>query len=80
MVPGEEHPMRTCKSKNYIPKIMILTILARPRFDSDGNCIFDGKIGCFAFVTYEPAKRSSVNRPAGTMEMKPIESITKEVI
>ena len=79
-VPGEEQPTRTCKNKNYIPKIMILTVIARPRFDSDGHCTFDGKIGCFPFVTYEPARRSSVNRPAGTIVMKPIESVTKEVI
>ena len=79
-VPGEEQPTRTCKNKNYIPKIMILTVIARPRFDSDGHCTFDGKIGCFPFVTYEPARRSSANRPAGTIEMKPIESVTKEVI
>jgi hypothetical protein len=79
-IPGEVEPTRTCKNKNYIPKIQILTAVARPRFDSNGNCTFDGKIGCFAFVTYEPAKRSSVNRPAGTIEMKPIESITKDVM
>lgn len=79
-VPGEEHPTRTCKNKNYIPKIQILTVLARPRFDPDGTCTFDGKIGCFPFVTYEPAKRSSVNRPAGIIEMKPIQSIKKDTI
>ncbi|XP_062208383.1 uncharacterized protein LOC133909852 [Phragmites australis] len=78
-IPGEDEPTRTCKNKNFIPKIMILTALARPRFNSDGNCTFDGKIGSFPLVTFEPAKRSSVNRPAGTLEMKPIESITKEV-
>ena len=54
--------------------------IAQSRFDSDGSCTFDGKIGCFPFVTYEPARRSSANRPAGTIEMKPIESVTKEVI
>ena len=79
-VPGEEQPTRTCKNKNYIPKIMILTVVARPRFDSNGNCTFDGKIGCFPFVTYEPAKRSSANRPAGTIEMKPIDPVKKEVV
>jgi hypothetical protein len=68
------------QKQDYIPKIRILTVLARPRFDSNGNCIFDGKIGCFPFVTYEPAKRSSVNRPARTIEMKPINSITKNTI
>jgi len=31
-------------------------------------------------VTYVPARRSSINRPAGTIEMKPIESIKKETI
>jgi hypothetical protein len=51
---------------------MFFTAVARPRFDSDGNCIFSGKIGTWAFVTVEPAKRSSVNRPTGTM-------VTKEV-
>ena len=71
---------RTCKNKNYIPKIQILTVLGRPRFDSNKNCTFDGKIGCFPFVTYVPARRSSINRPAGTIEMKPIESIKKETI
>ncbi|KAJ1269981.1 hypothetical protein BS78_06G019800 [Paspalum vaginatum] len=73
-------PTQTIKKKNYIPKIQILTAVGRPRFDSEGHCIFDGKIGCWAFVTYEPAKRSSVNRPAGTIKMKPIESITKDVM
>lgn len=59
---------------------MFLTPIARPRMDSDGNCTFDGKIGCFPLVTYEAAKRTSKNRVAGTLEMKPILSITKEVI
>jgi hypothetical protein len=77
-VPGEDVPTRTCRNQNYIKKIMFLTALARPRFDSGRNCTFDGKIGCFPFVTYEPAKRSSANRPAGTIEMKTIGSIKKK--
>ncbi|KAL6838300.1 hypothetical protein ACP4OV_031899 [Aristida adscensionis] len=47
ILPEEEEPYRTCKSKNFIPK---------------------------------QAKRSSKNRVAGTLEMKPILSITKEVM
>lgn len=78
IVPGEEQPTTTCKNKNYIPKIQILTVLARPRFDCNGNCTFDGKNRLLS--TYEPAKRSSVNRPAGTIEMKPINSIKKDTI
>jgi hypothetical protein len=59
---------------------MILTAIARPRFDSNGNCTFDGKIGCFPFVTYVAAKRSSANRVVGIMEMKSIDSITQAVM
>ncbi len=59
---------------------MFLCASARPRFDENGACIFDGKIGCFPLVTFERAKRSSINRPAGTMEVKPITSITRDVI
>jgi hypothetical protein len=50
---------------------MFLCVIARPRMDSGENCTFDGKIGCFPFVTYGPAKRTSKNRAAGTSEMKP---------
>ena len=59
---------------------MFLCVTARPRFNSEGVCIFYRKIGCFPLVTYERAKRSSVNRRAGTMEVKPITSITRDVI
>ena len=29
-----------------MPKDMMLTALARPRFDHEGKCVFDGKICC----------------------------------
>jgi len=61
-------------------KVMFLCALARPRMDNEGNCIFDGKIGCFPLVTYEPARRSSKNRVVGTLQMKPITSVTKDVM
>jgi hypothetical protein len=37
---------------------MFLCVIARSRF-RDGECIFDGKIGCFPLVTYEPTQRSN---------------------
>ncbi|XP_027074399.2 uncharacterized protein [Coffea arabica] len=77
--PQEEEPLRTCKSKKFIVKVMFLAAVARPRFDCSGNPTFDGKIGIFPFVFKEPAKRSSKNRMAGTLETKPILSVTKEV-
>ncbi|XP_076902972.1 uncharacterized protein LOC143557894 [Bidens hawaiensis] len=79
LVPSEDEPLRTGKSKKFITKVMFLAAGARPRFDTSGNEIFLGKIGIFPFTKLEPAKCSSKNRVAGTMETKPILSVTKEV-
>nr|XP_043631573.1 uncharacterized protein LOC122603025 [Erigeron canadensis] len=79
LVPNEDEPYRTCKSKKFITKVMFLAAVARPRYDSLGNEVFSGKIGIFPFTTLEPAKGSSKNRVAGTLETKPILSVTKEV-
>jgi hypothetical protein len=79
LLPDEDEPHCTCKSKNNIPKLMFLCVTCHRRFDN-GVCTFNGKIGCFPLVIFERAKRSSVKRPAGTMEVKPITSITRDVI
>jgi hypothetical protein len=79
LLPDEDEPHRTCKNKNYIPRIMFLCVCARPRF-RNGECVFDGKIGCFPLVTYERAIRDSGNRLRGEQVIKPIQSITREVI
>ena len=63
----EERPQWAVRSKNFIEKVMFLAVVSRPRFDSDGNCTFHGKIGIFSFVYVEPAQRSSANRPRGTI-------------
>lgn len=51
MLPDEQDPLRTVQNKNAIEKVMFLTALARPRYDAEGNCTFDGKIGVWPFVT-----------------------------
>jgi hypothetical protein len=79
LLPDEDEPHRTCRSKNNISKLMFLCVTCRPRFEN-GVCTFNGKIGCFPLVTFECARRSSVNRPVGTMELKPITSILRDVI
>jgi hypothetical protein len=58
---------------------MFLGVSARPRFHG-GVSIFYGKIVCFPLVSYERAKRSSVNQEAGTWEVKSIAHITREII
>ncbi|XP_047258601.1 uncharacterized protein LOC124890827 [Capsicum annuum] len=80
-LPGEHEPdsYRSYKSKNFIPKVMFMTAVARPRFDENGIELFSGKIGIFSFVVKEPTKRNSKNRTAGTMETKPIQSVTKDI-
>ncbi|XP_071740997.1 uncharacterized protein [Rutidosis leptorrhynchoides] len=79
IVPGENEPSRTCKRKKFITKVMFLAAVARPRHDASGNEVFSGKIGIFPLTTLEPAIRTSKNRVAGTMEIKPIISVAKEV-
>ncbi|KAJ0247163.1 hypothetical protein HA466_0166060 [Hirschfeldia incana] len=76
----EAPPYRTCQSKNFIGKVMFLAAMARPRFDGEGNEFFSGKIGIFPFAKMQPARRRSRNRPAGTMELKPMTSIKREDI
>jgi hypothetical protein len=36
--------------------------MARPRYDRDGNCIFDGKIGVCPYVEWVQAQKRSKNR------------------
>lgn len=75
----EPNPYRACKSKNFITKVMFMAAVARPRYDEDGVEYFSGKIGIFPFVIKEPARRNSKNRVVGTLETKPILSVTKDV-
>ncbi|KAH7847471.1 hypothetical protein Vadar_026428 [Vaccinium darrowii] len=77
----EEHePLRTCKRKQFITKIMFLAAIARPRYDPSRNQEFLGKIGIFPFTFTEPAKRRSKSRAAGTLETKAVIRVTKEII
>ncbi|GJN18557.1 hypothetical protein PR202_gb05729 [Eleusine coracana subsp. coracana] len=61
----EQRPRRSVKSKNFIEKVMFLAVITRSRYNNDGHCIFDRKIGIFPFTIVEPAKRKSRNRPRG---------------
>ena len=76
----EDEPLQTYKSTNFIAKIMFFIAIARPTIDEDRNCVFDRNIGCFPLVTFGVAQRSSINRVTGTLEVKPITSINKDVV
>jgi hypothetical protein len=57
---------RSTQHKGHIEKVMFLAATARPRFDAEGHCVFDGKVGIWPFTGVRLAERNSVNRPAGT--------------
>ncbi|XP_047961814.1 uncharacterized protein LOC125206616 [Salvia hispanica] len=80
LLPDEDEPYRSCKSKRYITKVMFMCAVSRPHFGMDGQATYDGKVGIFPFTEVLPAQRKSKNRPRGTMETKAIHSVTKEVM
>eukprot|EP00977_Amphora_coffeiformis_P022948 scaffold11984_cov94-Amphora_coffeaeformis.AAC.1 len=76
-------PSRYCKHKNHIIKVMFVTAVARPRFDENGECTFDGKIGIYPLVEQRRTQRRSINRPAGVLETQPITlsgSVYKDIV
>ncbi|KAM0925532.1 hypothetical protein ACQ4PT_004175 [Festuca glaucescens] len=73
----EEAPKRATKNKNYIEKIMFVSVIARPRYDAEGNCTFDGKIGVWAYVEWVQAQKRSANRKRGDWELKPCTEVDK---
>jgi len=68
----EKPPKRSVTNKDSVTKVMSLCAVARPRFDSNGCCTFDGKIGVWPFVETVIAQRGSRHRPKGTPELKPV--------
>ena len=43
-------PTRRCQNWKHLIKVMFLAAVACPRFDTEGVCTFDGKIGMFPFI------------------------------
>lgn len=72
MVSGETPPHRTVQSKRFVTKVMFMAAVTRPTYDTDGEVIFDGKLGMWPFVEHGIAKRSSVNRPAVAPETRSV--------
>ena len=68
LVPGETLPYQTCKHKSHIEKVMCLTAIAQPQQNPHTGEWWDGKIGIWFFTEQVPAKRTSKNWPAGTLE------------
>ena len=55
----KEEPYRHVQHKSFLTKIMFLCAVARPRYDTNKNAWFDGKIGIWPIGKWELVKRSS---------------------
>lgn len=77
---GEEDPCRKIQSKKHISKVMFMYL--KTLFSSDGELLFDEKIGMFLFTKQEGAQRNSKNRVrlSEAQWRQTINSITKDVI
>ena len=75
----EKIPYRAAKSSKFTPKVMFLGAVARLRWRPHGQCTFDGKIRIFPFINRVADVRDSKNRPRGSIEIKPTESVSQEV-
>ncbi|XP_057546557.1 uncharacterized protein LOC130825360 [Amaranthus tricolor] len=70
---------RAAKSSKFIPKAMFLGAVAKTRWNRYGQHTFDGKIRIFPSINRVAAQRDLKNRPRGSIEIKPTESVTQEV-
>ena len=78
IVADEAEPYRHVQHKSFLTKIMFLCAVARPRYDTNKNAWFDGKIGIWPIGKWEPVKRSSKKHAKGTPVWKN-QSITWDV-
>lgn len=74
--PGVKAPASKCQSKRFIGKVMFLTAVAKPRPEFG----FDGKIGIWRICEKKEAKRSSKNRPKGTIVTEDVEVTAKKFL
>ena len=74
----EAEPYRHVQHKSFLTKIMFLCTVARPRYNTNKNAWFDGKIGIWPLRKWEPVKQSSKNRAKG-MPVWKNQSITWDV-
>ena len=78
IVVDEAEPYRHVQHKSFLTKIMFLCAVARPRYDTNKNAWFDGKIGIWPIRKWEPAKQSSKKRAKG-MPVWKNQCITRDV-
>ena len=78
IVADKVEPYRHVQHKLFLMKIMFLCAVARPRYDTNKNAWFDGKIGIWPIRKWELAKRSSKKCTKG-MPVWKNQCITRDV-
>ena len=78
LLSDKKNPKHCVKHKSHITKVMFLCAVARLCFNPSVNSWWDGKLGIWPIVDWEPAKWKSKNRPKGTLVWKN-KTATKEV-
>ncbi|XP_057517960.1 uncharacterized protein LOC130798880 [Amaranthus tricolor] len=76
----EEEPYRCVQNKNFIGKVMFIAAVARPQISTNGEVLWDGKIGIFSFTETYYAMRRSENRPPGIPQLRAITKVTRDII
>ncbi|XP_021771848.1 uncharacterized protein LOC110735987 [Chenopodium quinoa] len=75
---GEKGAHRFSQSTKFIPKFMFQGAVAKPWYNAQKECIWDGKIGIFPFTYTEPAQRNSKYRKKGDMVTKVVERVNRD--
>ncbi|XP_021713573.1 uncharacterized protein LOC110681755 [Chenopodium quinoa] len=57
-----------------------MAIIGKPLYGTHGELLHDGKYGIFPFTQQERAKKSSKNRPAGTLVTKALQNVNRDAI
>jgi hypothetical protein len=66
-------PAEKVHHKEHIEQLMFLSAVGVPQQGpNEGDGYSNGKIGIIPLAELVPAKKSSINRPAGTLEVKPV--------
>ncbi|XP_057535332.1 uncharacterized protein LOC130813510 [Amaranthus tricolor] len=76
----EEEPYMCVNNKNFIGKVMFIAAIARPQISTNGEVLWDEKIGIFPFTETYYAVRRSENRLVGTPQLRVIPKVTRDVI
>ena len=67
------------QSKRYVTKVMFLTAVARPIFDSHGNVIFDGKVGMWRVCDLRRRASNYISKSARGVRYRKGDFFVKDV-